>query len=176
MSTTTVQSTGASTLETSRWRIDPGRSSAEFRSPTLWGLMTVRGQFERYDGRLDLRHEPAIELTIDAASLNTGNATRDKHLRSSKFFDVDNHPQVHFVSESVELDGDGLKVSGQLHAAGKTTPVELDATLRQDGDELEVDARTTTDHRRLGMSHGLLGMIPSPSELIVHGRLVRDPD
>ena len=176
MSTTAVQPADTPNAETSRWRIDPARSSVEFRSPTFWGLMTVKGRFERYDGTLDLRREPAIELTIDAPSLNTGNAARDKHLRSSDFFDVENHPQVRFVSESAELDGERLRVSGRLYAAGTSTPLELDAALRQDGEELDVDARTYTDHRRLGMSSGMLGMIRSASELIVHRRLVRDPE
>jgi polyisoprenoid-binding protein YceI len=176
MSTTTVQPPDTRNVETSRWRIDPTRSSVEFHSPTFWGLMTVKGRFERYDGTLELRREPAIELTINAASLDTGNATRDKHLRSSDFFDVENHPQVQFVSESAQLDGERLKVSGRIYAAGTSTPLELDAALREDGEELDLDARTRTDHHRLGMSAGMLGMIRSGSELIVHGRLVRDPD
>ena len=176
MSTTSVQPADTQNVDTSRWRIDAARSSVEFRSPTFWGLMTVKGRFERYDGTLDLRREPAIELTINAASVDTGNATRDKHLRSSDFFDIENDPQVRFVSESAVLDGERLRVSGRLYAAGTSTPLELDATLRQDGDELDVDARTYTDHRRLGMSSGMLGMIRSGSELIVHGRLVRDPE
>ena len=49
--------------------------------------------------------------------------------------------------------------------------LELDARLRRVGDELELDARTSADHRKLGISHGMLGMIPTPSGLIVHGRL-----
>jgi polyisoprenoid-binding protein YceI len=177
MSTSTLQPTTATrNVETSRWRIDPARSSVEFRVPTFWGLMTVEGGFDRYDGTLDLAHEPAIELTIDADSLDTGNEKRDKHLRSSDFFDVENHPQVRFVSDSAVADGERLKVSGRLSAAGRSTPLELEASLREDGDELEVDARTHTDHRRLGMSGGLFGMIRSPAELVVHGRLVRVPD
>ena len=75
-----------------RWRIDPTRSSVEFRAQTLWGLATVEGRFERYDGTLDLQQNPAIELTIDAASLNTNLGFRDRHLRSADFFDVVNHP------------------------------------------------------------------------------------
>ena len=74
------------------WRIDPTRSSVEFRTPTLWGLATVDGRFERYDGSLDLQQNPAIELMIDAASLSTKNSFRDRHLRSADFFDVENHP------------------------------------------------------------------------------------
>ena len=99
--------------------------------------MTVKGRFERYDGTLDLRQEPAIELTIDAASLNTNNNMRDKHLRSGDFFDVENYPQVHFVSESARLGGEGLTVSGRLYAAGTSTPLDVDARLRLVDGELD---------------------------------------
>ena len=155
------------------WRIDPTRSSVEFHAGTLWGLTNVTGRFERYEGTLDLPQNPAIELTIDAASINTNLALRDRHLRSADFFDVVNHPHVSFVSDGATLEGERLQVRGRLHAAGKSIPLELDARLRRVGDELEIDARTYADHRKLGMSHGMLGMIPTPSELIVHGRLVR---
>jgi polyisoprenoid-binding protein YceI len=163
-------------LTQGRWRIDPERSSVEFRTPTLWGLTTVKGHFERYDGSLDLRRSPAIELTIDAGSITTKNGFRDRHLRSADFFGVENHPVVSFVSDSATVDGERLRVSGRLEAAGTSLPLELDASLRPVGDEFEIDARTYADHRKLGMSHGMLGMIPTPSELIVHGRLVRDAD
>jgi polyisoprenoid-binding protein YceI len=163
----------AQSIARGRWRIDPARSRVEFRTPTLWGFATIKGHFERYEGSLDLQRSPAIELTIDAASLSTKNSFRDKHLRSADFFDVENHPEVRFVSDTATLDGERLKVRGRLYAAGKSLPLELNERLRPVGDELEVDARTDADHRALGMSHGLLGMIPTPSELIVHGRLVR---
>ena len=176
MSTTTPQSTGVDNIEKTRWRIDPARSRVEFLTPTFWGLVTVNGRFEHYDGTLDLQHEPAVELTIDASSLDTNNNKRDRHLRSADFFDVDNHPQVRFVSDSATLDGERLTVSGRLDAAGTSTPLNLDATLRRTGDELEVEARTSVDHRQVGMIHSPLGMIRTPSELIVRGRLVRDAD
>ena len=163
----------AKSLTQGRWRIDPERSSVEFRTPTLWGLATVKGQFDRYDGTLDLERSPAIELTIDAGSINTNNSFRDRHLRSGDFFDATNHPKVRFVSDSTALEDDTLKVSGRLYAAGKILRLDLDASLRRVGDELEVEARTYSDHRELGMSNGLLGMIRTPGELIVHARLVR---
>jgi polyisoprenoid-binding protein YceI len=176
MSTTTPRPTAVHSIENTRWRIDPSRSRIEFRTPTFWGLVTVRGRFEHYDGTLDLRHEPAVELTIDASSLDTNNHKRDKHLRSADFFDVDNHPQVRFVSDGATLEGERLTVSGRLYVAGTSTPLNLDARLRRAGDELEVEARTSSDHRTVGMTHSPLGMIRTPSELIVHGRLVRDAD
>lgn len=176
MSTTTPQPTDAYSIENTRWRIDPTRSRIEFRTRTFWGLITVKGRFEHYDGTLDLRHEPAVELTIDASSLDTNNTKRDKHLRSADFFDVENHPQVRFVSDSAKLDGERLTVSGRLYAAGKSIPLNLDASLRRAGDQLEVEARSSADHRTLGMNHSPLKMIRTPSELIIHGRMVGDAD
>jgi polyisoprenoid-binding protein YceI len=176
MSTTTPQPTDAQGIETTRWRIDPTRSRIEFRTRTFWGLITVKGRFEHYDGTLDLRHEPAVELTIDASSLDTNNTKRDKHLRSADFFDVENHPQIRFVSDSAKLDGERLTVSGRLYVAGQSIPLNLDASVRRDGDELEVEARSSADHRTLGMIHSPLKMIRTPSELIIHGRLLPDTD
>ena len=161
-------------VDRTRWRIDPTRSSVEFHAPNFWGLATVKGKFERYDGTLELYTTPAIELTIDAASLNTNNKKRDTHLRSGDFFDVATHPRVRFVSDSATLSGQQLKVRGHLHAAGKSIPVDLDATVRPVGDELEVEAETHAHHRALGMTWNRLGMLRTPSKLIVHGRLVQD--
>ena len=171
-------STSTATDKTERtahqpWRFDPARSSVGFRASTLFGLIPVKGKFTRYEGTLDLERDPAIELTIEAASVDTKLAFRDKHLRSADFFDVEQHPQVRFVSDAVELEGERMKVCGRMYAGAKSIPLKLDASLRRVGHELEVDASTTVEHRRLGMSHGLLGMIPPTSELAVHGRLVR---
>jgi polyisoprenoid-binding protein YceI len=73
-------------VEKTMWRIDPARSSVEFEVPHAWGLVTVKGQFDSYDGTLDLRSTPAIKLTVTADSINTKNEKRDKHLRSDDFF------------------------------------------------------------------------------------------
>jgi polyisoprenoid-binding protein YceI len=168
-----IESRGTESIAEGRWRIDPARSNVEFRTPTVWGLATVKGRFERYDGTLDMQRSPAIELTIDANSLTTKNGLRDRHLRSADFFDVANQPEIRFVSDSARLEGDRLKVRGRLSAAGESMPLELDASVRRIGDELELEARTDVDHRKLGMSNGILGMIPPPSALTVRGRIVR---
>jgi len=164
-------------IEQTRWRIDPDRSSVEFEVATLWGLMTVGGHFGSYDGTLDLSRTPAIELTIDADSLDTNHAVRDEHLRSAEFFDVENHPYVRFVSDSATLSGQRLKASGRLHAAGCSMPLELDGWLRRAGDELEIDVVTFADHRQLGMpTWSPLGMLRTTSKLTVRGRLVSGSD
>jgi polyisoprenoid-binding protein YceI len=117
---------------------------------------------------------PCIELSVAADALDTGNGKRDAHLRSSDFFDAETHPQVRFVSDSAALEGERLHVRGQLHAPGKSIPLELDATLRPVGSELEVEAITEADHRALGMTWNKLDMLRTPSTLIVSARLVRD--
>lgn len=172
---TTIEPSEMQCIAHGRWRLDPAQSRVEFRTPTLWGLATVKGHFDRYHGILDLRRSPAIELTIEAASLSTNNGVRDRHLRSNDFFDVRNHPELRFVSETAAVHSETLNVRGRLDAAGSSLPLAFDAHLRRVDDDLELEARAHADHRQFGMSHGLLGMIRTPSELIVHGHLVRAP-
>jgi polyisoprenoid-binding protein YceI len=171
MSTTTQTTT--TPITAGAWRLDPARSSVAFHVRHFYGLMTVKGEFADYDGTLDLGAAPAVELTIQAATLDTKLAKRDEHLRSEDFFDVERHPQVRFVSETVGLDGDRLRVRGQLHAAGRQISLELDATVREVDGELEIAAVTEADHRELGMTWSPLGILRAPSTLIVRGRLVR---
>ena len=67
-------------------------------------------------------------------------------------------------------------MSGELRAAGGHVPVEVEATLRQLGDDLQLEASTQVDQRELGMTWSPLGITRAPSTLIVHGRLVREED
>jgi polyisoprenoid-binding protein YceI len=173
MSTPTATPVVTRSIEQTAWRIDPARSSVEFEVPSFWGLVKVKGRFDRYDGTLDLRRTPAVELTIDATSLDTKNARRDKHLRSDDFFGAEAHPHVRFVSESARLAGERLTVTGTLHAAGASAPLEVTATLRQVGPELEIEGTAEIDQRRLGMTLTVLGAIGRPAKLVVRGRLVR---
>jgi polyisoprenoid-binding protein YceI len=139
--------------------------------------MTVRGRFDRFDGWYDVGPDGvSIEMTIDADSLDTGNVTRDRHLRSADFFDIAQHPLVRFASTRVRDPGNGkLHVEGSLSAAGTVTPLNFDATVRAIGDTLEVEAATTVDHRAFGMSSGQLGMIRPPARLHVKARLTNRP-
>jgi len=156
-----------------RWAVDPERSSVEFAVKTFWGLTTVSGRFERFDGWYDAAPDcQSIELTIDASSLNTEHGKRDEHLRSADFFDISDHPEVRFTSTSVcNVSNGTLHVEGGLEAAGVVVPLEFDAEVRQVGEELEVEARTTVDPRRFGMSSGHVRMIPPPARLHIRVRL-----
>jgi polyisoprenoid-binding protein YceI len=156
-----------------RWSVDRDETAVTFAVKTFWGLATVRGRFDRFDGSYEVGPDgTTIELTIDPDSLDTGNGTRDKHLRSTDFFGVAEHPEVRFTSTRVRDAGDGtLRVEGDLEAAGKVVPLEFDATVERVDDALEVEATTTVDQRRLGMSSGQLGMIRLPATLHVKARL-----
>src|SRR3954463_7732863 len=87
MSTTkTSTTTPAHRLSQGAWRLDPARSSAEFHVRHFYGLMTVKGRFSEFEGTLNLGATPAVELTIQADSLDTKHSKRDQHLRSKDFF------------------------------------------------------------------------------------------
>jgi polyisoprenoid-binding protein YceI len=159
-----------------RWTADPARTTVEFEVDHFWGLHTVRGRFVRFDGSYVVG--PAglgIELTIDGASVDTGIARRDAHLRSADFFDVDEHPQLRFTSTRVSGLEDGqVRVSGELTVAGTSVPLEFDASVRMIGGELEIEATTAVDQRRFGMSPGPFHNIRHPARLHVETRLVRE--
>jgi polyisoprenoid-binding protein YceI len=173
MSTTVLEI--QTTLE--RWTADPTRTTVEFEVKHLWGLHTVRGRFRRFDGSYVVGPAgDAIRLTIDAASVDTGNATRDKDLRSADFFDADRHPQVRFTSTRVTGLGSGrAHLSGELEAAGKRVALAFDASVRLIDGDLELEATTTVDQSRFGIGDGPLRNVRRPTTLRVKTRLVRVP-
>jgi polyisoprenoid-binding protein YceI len=161
-------------LATGTWILDPDRSSVEFRVPLLFGVIgTVKGGFTSYRGTLDMEARPAIELTIEAGTIDTGNKRRDAHLRSAAFFDAEEHPEVRFESESAELEGETLRVFGTLRAAGGSAPLDVTATLRPIDGEFEIEASAEVDQRKLGMTYSPLGTLRPPARLTVRGRLAR---
>jgi polyisoprenoid-binding protein YceI len=172
--TTIVSAQDSRQLAGTRWRLDPSGSSAEFRVPNFWGLTSDTGRFQRLDGWLEVDgdHQWRMELTLDAASLDTGNRRRDRHLRSADFFDVEHHPEVRFRSRSVNDHGDGrLHVEGELEAAGGRAPLQVEVTVEQADGRLELDAAATVDQRQLGMTFSPLGLVRTPTALRVRARL-----
>lgn len=173
MSTRSATNPAGNGLAAGTWRLDPSRSSVEFHVRHFYGLITVKGHFDRYAGTVNLSQRPAVSLIVDADSLDTKNKRRDKHLRSADFFDVADHPQVQLEAETADLDGQTLKVRGVLSAAGQQVPVEADAIVTPVGDEFEIEATARVDHRELGMTWSPAGILRAPSELVVRGRLTR---
>ncbi len=92
----------------------------------------VRGRFTKFDGTIQVAEDPtqsSVNVTIDANSVDTQDETRNNHLRTNDFFDVENHPTWTFVSTSVVPDGKKWKVTGDLTIRGITRPVTLETSL-----------------------------------------------
>ncbi len=112
------------------WQIDPVHSSAQF-SVRHMGISTVRGAFTKVSGSVQYDaadpSKSSVEVTIDAASVDTRVEMRDKDLRSASFLDVEKYPTLTFKSRRVEPAGKGmLKVIGDLTIHGVTKEVTLD--------------------------------------------------
>lgn len=112
------------------WQIDPAHTASQFAVRHL-GISTVRGAFTKTTGTV--QYDPAdvsksaIDVTIDATSLNSRVEMRDNDLRSDKFFDVQKFPTITFKSKRVESAGKGkLKVTGDLTIHGVTKEAVLD--------------------------------------------------
>jgi polyisoprenoid-binding protein YceI len=135
----------------------------------------VKGRFTQYAGHLDLRSRPAIALTVDAASVDTGNPRRDHRLRSDEFFAVTRHPYIRFVSRVVRLQDDRLSVLGDLTARGARIDVEVEATVSAADGEYQLDTETFVMHSGLGLTWNPAGITRPWSKLVVGGRLVHVP-
>ena len=82
---------------------------------------------------------------------------------------------MYFRSTAVTNAGDGqLHVEGELLAAGHTATLELEPTLQQTDDQLQIEASATLDQRRLGMTWSPLVMARTPTTLIIHAQLRRE--
>ena len=124
----------AALAETTEWTIDPAHSSVGFSVPHMM-VSEVDGQFKTYSGKAQLDEadltKSQVEFSADVASIDTGNAERDKHLKSPEFFDVEKFPKLTFKSTKITEAGKGYKLKGQLTLHGVTKDVALDATVSQ---------------------------------------------
>jgi len=112
------------------WQIDSAHSSVHFTVRHMM-IANVRGEFQRFEGTIDLDEQnPAnttVDVQIDAASINTREAKRDAHLRSADFLNAEEHPTIAFKSKRVEvLDGSAAKLVGDLTIRDITREVVLD--------------------------------------------------
>lgn len=110
------------------WEIDPGHTEVGFIG-RHFGLTKVRGRFTGVSGFAVIADDPAdssLTVTIDMASVNSGDQARDDHLRSEDFFDVGNHPTASFVARGVDRSGSSAVLVGDLELVGVSRPVTLD--------------------------------------------------
>ena len=112
-----------------KWFFEPGHTAAEFRARHMM-VTYVRGAFKNVEGSLIFDPaDPAAssaQVTIDAKGLSTGHAERDAKLRGADFLDVENHPEITFQGDQVEVVGEHDYVfTGDLTIRGVSRRVPL---------------------------------------------------
>jgi polyisoprenoid-binding protein YceI len=125
METTTLKKT-----KTTKWILDPTHSELAFKVRHMM-ITSVKGEFKKFDTAIQTQGldftKSSITVTIDAASIFTKDDTRDGHLRSADFFDVEKYPALTFESKSFrKVDDDKYKLKGILTIKDISREVTLD--------------------------------------------------
>jgi polyisoprenoid-binding protein YceI len=114
----------------STWQLDTAHTVVSFTGKHMM-ITKVRGIFKGVTGTIEFDEaSPAssrVEVTIPAASVETGMEPRDAHLRTADFLDADTYPSLLFASTSIVPRGDRWAIAGDLTIRGVTRPVVLDA-------------------------------------------------
>jgi polyisoprenoid-binding protein YceI len=167
------------------WQIDPPHSAAQF-SVRHMGISTVRGTFAKVSGTAQYdpadRAKASLDVTIDAASLDSRVEMRDKDLRSDHFFDVQKYPTITFKSKRVDAAEPGkLKVAGDLTIHGVTKEVVLDVDgptnpVKDPRGKIHMGASATTkiDRTEFGMNT-YQGMIGNEVAITIDVELIKQP-
>jgi polyisoprenoid-binding protein YceI len=110
------------------YRIEPGQSAVNF-SVRHMVLTTVHGKFTDFSGGLELEEndlsKSSVSVKINAASITTENAARDKDLRSANFLDIEKYPEITFVSHRIVKQNDGYLMIGDLKMHGVSREVSI---------------------------------------------------
>jgi polyisoprenoid-binding protein YceI len=110
-----------------QWTLDPTHAEVEFAVKHLM-ISTVKGRFRNFTGSGTTSADGtlgSVNLTIEAASIDTNTRQRDDHLRSADFFDTGSHPELTFASTSIKQQGSDVTITGDLTMRGVTRSVTL---------------------------------------------------
>jgi polyisoprenoid-binding protein YceI len=133
---------GVSVPPAGEYQLDPEHTAAQFVSRHM--LSKVRGRFTELEGTVTIAEKPedsSVSVTIKTASVASGSQMRDGHLRSGDFFDVEEYPDMTFVSTGVRFTGgNGLELDGDLTIKDVTQPVTLAGTFLGWGPDAMGDA------------------------------------
>jgi polyisoprenoid-binding protein YceI len=168
--TPTTTTTGSTTADgvtlpaTGTWKVDPGHAEVGFVGRHV-GLSRVRGRFTGVDGTVVVGADLAsssVEVVIDMASVSSGDRTRDDHLRSADFFDVEHHPAATFRSVAITGAGSTGSIEGELTIKGITRPVTLDVEFLGEvtdpwgGERAVFSAHATIERADWGLTWNML--------------------
>jgi polyisoprenoid-binding protein YceI len=147
------------------YTIDPAHTFPHFAINHL-GFSTMHGRFDKTTGTISMDKaagKGSVNVTIDAASVNTGFKKRNDHLRSPDFLNVGEFPDITYKSTKVTfIDGNAAKVEGNLTMLGTTKPVMLNVTHYKCGthpmnkkDVCGFDATATIKRSDFGVKYGI---------------------
>ncbi len=110
------------------WQIDPTHSQIQFSVRHMM-ISTVRGRFSAFSAEAEIDSQnlaqSSVSATVQADSVDTGEAQRDGHLKSGDFFDAERYPTISLKSRSVQISGDRASVEVDLTIRDVTLPVVL---------------------------------------------------
>jgi polyisoprenoid-binding protein YceI len=155
------------------WTLDGARTSVGLSSKSVWNLVKVKGRFTRVTGAAAISATGEVNgtLTVEAASVDTGNKKRDDHLRSADFFDAAKYPDISASVSSVTLSGDGedATFSGTLTVRDQTRPVTISGKVSAQGaDAIALDAELPVNRGDYGMSFNQLNMMSLDNIITIH--------
>ncbi len=162
------------------YEVDPTHAWVSFKTNHN-GWANAHGTFKSVSGSISFDKDDvtksSIELTIEAASVDTNHEQRDTHLKSPDFLNVEEFPQITFKSTSIEKTGDKTaKVAGDLTLAGTTSAVTLDTTWNAEA-PLPWDANTLkTGFSATGTFNGIDAGIAKLADFVLGPDLVLDID
>ena len=113
------------------WNIDTSHTTVNFSVRHMM-VSKVRGKFATFGGTIVIAEDPTastLEASVNMASVDTGDAGRDEHLRTSDFFDIQTHPTMTFKSTSITASGGDYELTGDLTIRGVTRPVTFELEL-----------------------------------------------
>ena len=176
LATALLATTGIARAESATYNLEPTHTYVTFEA-RHFGTSTNRGRFDKKEGSITLDRAAKTgkaEITIDTASINTGLALFDSHLKGDNFLKAKEFPTAIFVGDKFSFDGDKVTaVTGTLTLLGKTRPVTLTATNYNCYDspffKREVcggDFETTIQRTDYGMGYGM-PIIPDDIKLLI---------
>ncbi len=145
------------------YRIDTERSGVVAEVRAMFGLLGVRGQFKVSSGTLTVGADPStttVDVAVDAASYDSGNATRDRDVLSPTLLDAARYPTMTFASRSIQEDGEGWALQGVVGAHGAEVPTTLRVEeFTIDGDVVKGRISGELDRTDLGVTNkkGMVG-------------------
>ena len=169
---------------TEAYTLDPAHTVPTFEVTHL-GFFTRVGRFDKTVGKVSVDRDTRkgrLEVTVEAASISTGHAKLDQHLRSQDFLHAEMFPALSFKSDEFTIDGDKLEsIPGQLTIRGVTHPVTLQVASFKCSmhpffkkEACGVRAIATIKRSEFGIKFGLPNSISDEVKLIIDSEAIKD--